>query len=163
MLSLFHKLAIFYVTAAAAVPVAWLGIHTFSLSAVGQGKGWPLVYTTTEYLCILAVCVLGPYAVAAFVVSAGNVAAARHVVTPVVRSILAAVHAVVFASLAVLAYRWGGYDVLRCGIVGCIEGAVDSRCALKPRGALKPMCRCPHLRWHTHERAFRTPRQQRLW
>eukprot|EP00966_Prymnesium_polylepis_P011177 257149-Prymnesium_polylepis.1 len=75
---------------------------------------------------MLALCVLGPSALIFFVVVAGHVTAARKAFRPAVRVTLALVHAVAFGILAILANRWGGHDMLRCGIVGCIKGIVDT-------------------------------------
>ena len=123
---LWPKLAGLYLTAVAAVPLAWLGLQTFAASPVGLGKGWPLTYTLNDFVGIMAACILGPYAVTVFVVVAGNVAAARRAIHPIVRMMLALAHAAAFWTLTVLVYRWGGYDVLGCGIVDCVEGVVDA-------------------------------------
>jgi hypothetical protein len=117
---------VLYLAAVGAVPLAWLGMHKFSLSAVGQGDGWPQTYTTTDFVGIIAVCVLGPFALTSFIIVAGNVAAARRTVRPAIRMMLALAHTAAFSALAILTYQWGGYDMLQCGVIGCVDGIVDT-------------------------------------
>ena len=118
-------LSLLYAAAIGCVASAWLGMHHFSLSPCGQGSGWPQLYTVTDSLGIFALGGLGPCALILFLIVAGNVFAARKTLRPAIRILLGLAHAALFSAFAGISYGWGGYDLLRCGVLGCVDGVID--------------------------------------
>ena len=128
-----------YVAAIVAFILAWIGMLQFSQTNAALKHGVPMSFSTAEFGWFMAFVMLPPLAFILFVSVAGNVAAMRGSVTRLAgRLVLALTHALAFAVLAVLAYSFGGYDVLQCGIIACIDGV---------HGTAKSTVPSPYFSW----------------